>query len=113
MEISSHTSPETAMTSFAVTSDDLLRSLRLARSKHRHVVGHPSVSSVTLGTGSGGVLDSLLAIQPALEMFCHAMPNRASVDSLDRHTNCLTKMLRKGTSSWHPENGKRLTGNAC
>src|SRR5215472_14813934 len=87
MEISSHTSPVVAMTSFAVRSDDLLRSLRLARSKLRHVVGHPSASSVTLRTGSCAVLDSLLAIPPELEMFCHAMPNRASVDSLDRPTN--------------------------
>src|SRR5215469_16767377 len=99
MEISSHTSPEVAMTSFAVRSDDFRRSLRLARSKLRHVGGHPSVSSVTLRTGSCGVLDSLLAIQPELEMFSHAMANPASVDSLDRPTNCLTKMLREGPSS--------------
>src|SRR5256886_6846427 len=33
------------MKSFAVRSDHLLRSLQLARSKPRHVVGHPSVSS--------------------------------------------------------------------
>src|SRR5215472_4165693 len=84
MEISSHTSPEIAMTFFAVRSDGLLRSLGPARSKPRHVVGHPSESSVTLRTRSGGVLDSLLVIHPELEMFCHAMPNRASVNSLDR-----------------------------
>src|SRR6516164_4285712 len=99
MEILSDTSRETAMTSFAVRSDDLLRLLRMARSKPRHVAGHPSVSSVTLRTRSCLVLDSLLAIQPELEMFCHAMPNRASVDSPDRHTNCLTKLLRDGPSS--------------
>jgi len=77
------------MKSFAVRSDHLLRSLQLARSKPRHVVGHPSVSSVTLRTGPGGVLDSLRAIQPGL--FCHAMPNPASLGSLYQLSNCLTK----------------------
>ena len=77
------------MKSFAVRSDHLLRSLQLARSKPRHVVGHPSVSSVTLRTGPGGVLDSLRAIQPGL--FGHAMPNPASLGSLYQLSNCLTK----------------------
>src|SRR5215469_7103342 len=43
------------------------------------------------------VLDSLLVIQPELEMFCHALPNRASVNCLDLHTNCLTKIPREPT----------------
>src|SRR5437660_11514808 len=77
------------MKSFAVRSHHLLRSLQLGRSTPRHVVGHPSVSSVTLRTGPGGVLDSLRAIQPGL--FCHAMPNPASLGSLYQLSNCLTK----------------------
>jgi hypothetical protein len=99
------------MKSFAVRSDDLLWSLRLARSKPRHVVGHTSGSSVTHRTGSGGVLDSLLAIQSGLEMFCHVMPSRASMDRLDRSSNWLTKILRNRPSSRRRKNGHSLAAN--
>src|SRR5437016_4222567 len=97
------------MKSFAVRSDHLLRSLQLARSKPRHVVGHPSVSSVTLRTGPGGVLDSLRAIQPGL--FCHAMPNPASLGSLYQLSNCLTKPAPR--SEEHTSELQSLTNLVC
>jgi hypothetical protein len=63
------------------------------------LLGIPACRRSHFERGLAELLDSLLVIQPELEISCHATPNRASLDSLDRHTNCLTKMLREGPSS--------------
>jgi hypothetical protein len=49
--------------------------------------------SARLRAGLDGVIDSLLAAQPVLEMFRRALPNGPSRRYLDRLSNRLTKIV--------------------
>jgi hypothetical protein len=69
MKLLGHTSPEMTMQYLDVTLNDLQRAFELARSKPRHLVPQPRVSSAPLREGLDGVIDSLLAAQHVLEMF--------------------------------------------
>jgi integrase len=93
MKLLGHTSPEMTMLYIEVALDDLQREFELARSKPRHLVPQPRVSSAPLRAGLDGVIDSLLAAQHVLEMFRRALPNGTSRRRLDRLSNRLTKIL--------------------
>jgi integrase len=93
MKLLGHTSPEMTMQYLDVALTDLQREFELARSKPRYLVPQPRVPSAPLRTGLGGVLDSLLAAQHTLEMFCRALPNGALRRHLHRFSNRLTKIL--------------------
>jgi Phage integrase family len=93
MKLLGHTSPEMTMQYLDVALTDLQQQFELARSKPRHRVPQPRVSSVQLRAGLDGVLDSLLAAQHVLEMFRRTLPNGTSRRRLDRLSNRLTKIL--------------------
>ena len=93
MKLLGHTSPEMTMQYLDVTLNDLQRAFELARSKPRHLVPQPRVTSAPLREGLDGVIDSLLATQHVLEMFRRALPNGTSRRHLDRLSNRLTKIL--------------------
>jgi integrase len=93
MKLLGHTSPEMTMQYLDVTLNDLQRAFELARSKPRHLVPQPRVTSTPLREGLDGVIDSLLATQHVLEMFRRALPNGTSRRHLDRLSNRLTKIL--------------------
>jgi hypothetical protein len=93
MKLLGHTSPEMTMQYLDVTLNDLERAFELARSKPRHLVPQPRVTSAPLREGLDGVIDSLLATQHVLEMFRRALPNGTSRHRLDRLSNRLTKIL--------------------
>ena len=95
MKLLGHTSPEMTMQYLDVALTDLQREFELARSKPRHLVPQPRVSSVPLRAGLDGLIDSLLAAQHVLEMFRRALPNGTSRRHLDRLSNRLTKILRE------------------
>src|SRR5215472_8568470 len=75
------------------------------------LLGIPGVSSVTLRTGSGGLLDSLLAIQSALEMFCHPMPNELPRILWAGPPTASPKSSASRPSSRRRKNGHRLAAN--
>jgi integrase len=93
MKLLGHTSPEMTMQYLDVTLNDLQRAFELARSKPRHLVPQPKVSSAPVREGLDGVIDSLLAAQHVLEMFRRSRPNDTSRRRLDRLSNRLTKIL--------------------
>jgi len=93
MKLLGHTSPEMTMRYLDVVLTDLQREFELARSKPRHLAPQPKASFVSLRTGLGGVIDSLLAAQHVLEMFRRAVPVGPSRRCLDRLSNRLTKIL--------------------
>jgi len=93
MKLLGHTSPEMTMQYLDVALTDLRREFELARSKPRHLVPQPRVSSAQLRAGLVGVLDSLLAAQHVLEMFRRTLPDGPSRCRLDRLSNRLTKIL--------------------
>ena len=93
MKLLGHTSPEMTVQYLDVTLNDLQRAFELARSKPRHLVPQPRVTSTPLREGLDGVIDSLLATQHVLEMFRRALPNGTSRRHLDRLSNRLTKIL--------------------
>jgi len=93
MKLLGHTSPEMTMQYLDVTLNDLQRAFELARSKPRHLVPQPRVSSTPLREGLDKVIDSLLATQHVLEMFRRSRPNGTSRHRLDRLSNRLTKIL--------------------
>jgi hypothetical protein len=93
MKLLGYTSPEMTMQYLDVALTDLQREFELARSKPRHLVPQPRVTSAPLREGLGGVIDSLLAAQHVLEMFRRALPNGTSRRRLDRLSNRLTKIL--------------------
>ena len=76
-----------------VTLNDLQRAFELARSKPRHLVPQPRVSSAPLREGLDGVIDSLLAAQHVLEMFRRTLPKGTARLHLNRLSNRLTKIL--------------------
>jgi integrase len=93
MKLLGHTSPEMTMQYLHVTLNDLQRALELARSKPRHLVPQPRVSSAPLREGLDGVIDSLLAAQHVLEMFRRTLPKDTTRIRLNRLSNRLTKIL--------------------
>jgi integrase len=93
MKLLGHTSPEMTMQYLDVTLNDLQRAFELARSKPRHLVPQPRMTSAPLREGLDGVIDSLLATQHVLEMFRRALPNGTVRRRLGRLSNRLTKIL--------------------
>ena len=93
MKLLGHTSPEMTMQYLDVTLNDLQRAFELARSKPRHLVPQPRVSSAPLREGLDGVIDSLLAAQHVLEMFRRTLPKGTARLHLNRLSNRLTKIL--------------------
>lgn len=93
MKLLGHTSPEMTMQYLDVTLNDLQQALELARSKPRHLVPQPRVSSAPLREGLDGVIDSLLAAQHVLEMFRRSLLNDTVRIRLNRLSNRLTKIL--------------------
>jgi hypothetical protein len=91
MKLLGHTNPEMTMRYLDVALTDLQREFQLARSKPRHLVPQPKVSSVR--TGLDGVIDSLVAAQHRLEMFRRPFPNADLRNCLDRLSNRLTKIV--------------------
>jgi len=93
MKLLGHTSPEMTMQYLDVTLNDLQRAFELARSKPRHLVPQPRVSSAPLREGLDGVIDSLLAAQHVLEMFRRSLRKDTTRIRLNRLSNRLTKIL--------------------
>jgi hypothetical protein len=93
MKLLGHTSPEMTMQYLDVTLNDLQRAFELARSKPRHLVPQPRVSSAPLREGLDGVIDSLLTAQHVLEMFRRSLRNDTARIRLNRLSNRLTKIL--------------------
>jgi site-specific recombinase XerD len=93
MKLLGHTSPEMTMQYLDVTLNDLQRAFEVARSKPRHLVPQPKVSSAPLREGLDGVIDSLLAAQHVLEMFRRSLPKDTTRIRLNRLSNRLTKIL--------------------
>jgi len=78
-----------------VTLNDLQRAFELARSKPRHLVPQPRVSSAPLREGLDGVIDSLLSAQHVLEMFRRTLPKDTARLRLNRLSNRLSNRLTK------------------
>ena len=93
MKLLGHTSPRMTMRYVDVTLTDLQREFQLARSKPRHLAPQPKTSSTPVRKGLGGLIDSLLAAQHAMEMFRRSLPNGRVRSCLDRLTNRLTKII--------------------
>jgi integrase len=93
MKLLGHTSPEMTMQYLDVTLNDLQQAFELARSKPRHLVPQPRVSSAPHREGLDGVIDSLLAAQHVLEMFRRTLPQGTTRIRLNRLSNRLTKIL--------------------
>jgi integrase len=93
MKLLGHTSPEMTMQYLDVTLNDLQQAFELARSKPRHLVPQPRVSSAPHRQGLDGVIDSLLAAQHVLEMFRRTLPQGTTRIRLNRLSNRLTKIL--------------------
>jgi site-specific recombinase XerD len=93
MKLLGHTSPEMTMQYLDVTLNDLQQAFELARSKPRHLVPQPRVSSAPLREGLDGVIDSLLTAQHVLEMFHRSLLNDTARIRLNRLSNRLTKIL--------------------
>ena len=93
MKLLGHTSPEMTMQYLDVALHDLQREFELARSKPRHLVPEPRVSSAIRRAGLDGLIDSLLDAQHVLEMFRRTLPLAASRRCLDRLSNRLTKIV--------------------
>ena len=93
MKLLGHTSPEMTIQYLDVTLNDLQRAFELARSKPRHLVPQPKVSSAPLREGLDGVIDSLFAAQHVLEMFRRSPRKDTTRIRLNRLSNRLTKIL--------------------
>jgi len=93
MKLLGHADPEMTMRYVDVTSNDLQREYHLARGKPRHLVPQPKAPIVSPRTGLGGIIDSLLFAQHAIEMFRRSLPDGSPRRCLDRLSNRLTKIL--------------------
>src|SRR6516225_11793534 len=93
MKLLGHLSPDMTMQYVDVALTDLQREFELARSKPRHRVPQPKVTSAPLRSGLNGVLDSLRTAQHVLEMFRRTLTNRASRRRL--RSNRLSKILHE------------------
>jgi len=76
-----------------IALSDLQREFHLARSKPRHLVPQPKIQAAMIRAGRGGVIDSFLAAQHALQVFSRSLPKGSSRSCLDRLANRLTKIL--------------------
>jgi hypothetical protein len=56
-----------------VALTDLEREFQLARSKPRHLAPQPKTSTAPVRTGIDGLIDSLVAAQHVMEMFCRSL----------------------------------------
>jgi hypothetical protein len=82
MKLLGHSSADMTMLYLDIALTDLQREFHLARSKPRHLVPQPKVSSrPSPRTGLGGLIDSLLAAQHTMEMFRRSLPAVASTAS--------------------------------
>ena len=93
MKLLGHSSPDMTMLYVDIALTDLQREFHLARSKPRHLVPQPKVSSPSPRTGLGGLIDSLLAAQHTMEMFRRSLPAGAPRRRFDRLSNRLTKIV--------------------
>lgn len=93
MKLLGHKDPGMTMRYVEITANDLLREFRLARTQPRHLTPHPKAPTITPRAGLGGVVDSLLFAQHAIEMFRRSLPKSPSKNRLDRLSNRLAKIL--------------------
>jgi integrase len=93
MRLLGHTNPEMTMRYVEIALTDLQREFHLARSKPRHLVPQPKIQPAMIRAGRGGVIDSFLAAQHALQVFSRSLPKGSSRSCLDRLANRLTKIL--------------------
>jgi site-specific recombinase XerD len=93
MKLLGHADPKMTMRYVDVTSNDLQREYHLAREKPRHLIPPPKAPTLSPRAGLGGVIDSLLFAQHAIEMFRRSLPDGAPRRCLDRLSNRLTKIL--------------------
>jgi hypothetical protein len=76
-----------------VVGTDLQREFHLARSQPRHLAPQPKAPISSPRAGLGGVIDSLLFAQHAIEMFRRSLPDSRQKHRLDQLANRLTKIL--------------------
>jgi len=93
MKLLGHKDPGMTMRYVEITANDLLREFRLARSQPRHLIPQPKAPTITPRAGLGGVVDSLLFAQHAIEMFRRSLSKSPSKNRLDRLSNRLAKIL--------------------
>jgi len=93
MKLLGHKDPGMTMRYVEITTNDLLREFRLARSQPRHLIPQPKAPMITPRAGLDGVVDSLLFAQHAIEMFRRSLSESPSRNRLDRLSNRLTKIL--------------------
>lgn len=93
MKLLGHTDPEMTMRYVDVTGNDLQHAFHLARLHPRHLAPPPKAPVTSPRTGLGGMVDSLLFAQHAIEMFRRSLPEGPPRRSLDRLSNRLTKIL--------------------
>jgi hypothetical protein len=97
MKLLGHASPYMTMLYIEAVLSDLQREFQQARSKPRHLVPQPKTSVAPIRTGLDGVIDSLQAIQHALEMFRRALPIGSARSCLDRLSNRLIKIIKEAS----------------
>jgi integrase len=93
MKLLGHSDPGMTIRYVNVTSNDLHREFRLARSQPRHLIPHPKSPAISSRTGLDGIADALLFAQHAIEMFRRSLPDGPPRRCLARLTNRLTKIL--------------------
>lgn len=93
MKLLGHKDPGMTMRYVEITANDLLREFRLARTQPRHLIPQPKAPTITPRAGLGGVVDSLLFAQHAIEMFRRSLSKSPSKNRLDRLSNRLAKIL--------------------
>lgn len=93
MKLLGHTDSEMTMRYVDVTGNDLQQAFHLARLHTRHLTPPPKAPVTSPRTGLGGMVDSLISAQQAIEMFRRSLPEGSSRRSLDRLSNRLTKIL--------------------
>jgi len=93
MKLLGHVDPAMTMRYVDVALTDLEREFRLARSKPRHLAPQPKSSAAPVRSGLGGLIDSLIAAQHAMEMFRRSLPNGHARTRLLRLSNRLIKIL--------------------
>jgi integrase len=103
MKLLGHRDPEMTMRYIDVTSTDLQREFQLARSRPRHLIPQPKAPSIPQHGGLGGVIDSLLLAQHAMEMFRRSLLDSPLQHCLGRRSNRLTKILSELRKQNSPE----------
>jgi len=103
MKLLGHINPEMTMRYVDVTGDDLQREFHVARLRPRHLAPPPRINNPALRAGLDGVIDSVLAVQHALEMFRRSLSAGLMRRSCDRLSNRLTKILAETRKLGTPE----------